>query len=83
MGSTLHLFRMALPAILLAIVIFFIVVTMKAIKVASGRSGVRRAIPRAAAGRWLIVESARRSAQSVAVIDPGTVRAKPVSVNHA
>lgn len=42
MGSTLNFASMVLLAILLAVVILFIVVTMKAIKVASGRGRARR-----------------------------------------
>ncbi len=42
MGSTLNFASVGLIAVLIAIIILFIVVTMKAIKVASGRGGARR-----------------------------------------
>lgn len=42
MGSTLDFASVGLIAVLIAIIILFIVVTMKAIKVASGRGGARR-----------------------------------------
>lgn len=42
MGSTLNFASMGLIAVLIAIIILFIVVTMKAIKVASGRGDARR-----------------------------------------
>jgi PAS domain S-box-containing protein len=42
MGPTLNFASMGLIAVLVAIIILFIVVTMKAIKVASGRGGTKR-----------------------------------------